>query len=71
MAVAIKHLAERLAEKRKENYSEIVSVVRCKLSFAIMRAALVCLRGSRSPRRRWENSDDAAVLVASEIGIRK
>ena len=39
-----------------ENYHSyyiiIISWVRAKVSFAILRSALLCLRGSRTPRRR-------------------
>ena len=48
MQIAIKHLAETIAERRKENYSKVVALLRAKFVFCVARAALVCLRGSRS-----------------------
>ena len=49
MSMAVKHLASMWSEKRGENYSTVLNVLRCKLAFAVARAALVCLRGSRCP----------------------
>ncbi|CAH3018770.1 unnamed protein product [Porites evermanni] len=45
-------LAELLSAKKQESYATIISWVRAKVSFAILRSALLCLRGSRTPRRR-------------------
>ena len=43
-----KHTAERLAIKTGESYEKIISTMRCKLSFLILKSALMCVRGSRS-----------------------
>ena len=48
MTAAIKRLAVKISEKRNESYSLVICMLRCKLVFAMMRSALVCLRGSRS-----------------------
>ena len=45
-------LAELLSTKKQESYATTISWVRAKVSFAILRSALLCLRGSRTPRRR-------------------
>ena len=45
-------LAELIANKNGESYSSAISWIRAKLSFAIVRAAILCLRGSRSRRRQ-------------------
>ena len=45
-------LAELLSAKKKKSYATTIPWVRAKVSFAILRSALVCLRGSRTPRRR-------------------
>ncbi|PFX26663.1 hypothetical protein AWC38_SpisGene8659 [Stylophora pistillata] len=44
-------LAELIAEKKGENYSKTISWIRAKTSFALLRSALICLRGSRTIRR--------------------
>ena len=43
-----KHVAERLSIKTGERYERILSTIRCKLSFLILKSALMCIRGSRS-----------------------
>ena len=50
-------LAELLAIKKGEDYTSIVSWVRAKVSFAILRSALLCLRGSRGRRRKSDLQD--------------
>ena len=45
-------LAQLLAMKKGEHYSTTIAWVRTKVSFAILRSALLCLRGSRTIRRR-------------------
>ena len=45
-------LAQLLAMKKGEHYSTTVAWVRTKVSFAILRSAILCLRGSRTIRRR-------------------
>ncbi|CAH3194828.1 unnamed protein product, partial [Porites evermanni] len=45
-------LAELLSAKKQESYTTTISWVRAKVSFAILRSALLCVRGSRTPRRR-------------------
>ena len=44
-------LAELLAIKKGEDYTNTVSWLRAKVSFAILRSALLCLKGSRGRRR--------------------
>ena len=53
-----KHLAEKIANKTGQKYERIMSWIRCKLSFVIMRSALLCLRGSRSVKVNVESVDD-------------
>ena len=43
-----KHVAQRLAIKTGKRYEKIISTIRCKLSFLILKSALMCVRGSRS-----------------------
>ena len=45
-------LAELLSSKKQEDYATTMFWIRAKVSFAILRGALLCLRGSRSPRQR-------------------
>ena len=45
-------LAELLSAKKQESYPTTISWIRAKMSLAILRSALLCLRGSRTLRRR-------------------
>ena len=50
-------LAELIANTKGESYSSAISWIRAKVSFAIVRSAIVCLRGSRSRRRQLDFVD--------------
>ena len=43
-----KRMAEKIAKKFNEVYEKVITVTRCKLSFVILRSALLCIRGSQS-----------------------
>ena len=42
----------KLAEKENKQYSDVITSLRTKLSFCILKTALLCVRGSRTPRRK-------------------
>ena len=42
--VLLKTLAMKLAEKRGEKLSQVITMIRVRLSFALRRSALLCLR---------------------------
>ena len=50
-------LAELIANKKGESYSSAISWIRAKVSFAIVRSAILYLRGSRSRRRQLDIVD--------------
>ena len=56
-----KSLAEKLAKKSGERYSDVMNYIRCKLSFMCVRSSLLCLRGSRTIRRRDQVETDFAL----------
>ena len=60
-----KKLADDLAMKRNERYSRVVSWMRCCLAFSLARAAIRCVRGSRSIRR-WMHRQAPVDLVLAE-----
>jgi hypothetical protein len=68
-SITIKNLALSLSESRNEPYSRTISVIRCRLAFALMRASSVCLRGSRSRRTRQIDLSSPADLVMSEARL--
>ena len=63
LAVECKRYYSRLAElvttKKGENYATTMSWIREKVSFALLRSALLCLRGSRGSRRVTLDLSDA------------
>ena len=50
-------LAELIAKKKGESCSNAISGIRAKVSFAIVRSAILCLRGSISGRRQLDFAD--------------
>ena len=50
-------LAKLIANKKGESYSRAISWIRAKVSFDIVRAAILWLRGSRSRRRQLDFVD--------------
>jgi hypothetical protein len=67
-AVAYKHLAELLAEKRKSEYGITLAWMRCILSFALIRSAVTAVRGSRTSVRRDIDTTDIE-LACKESGL--
>ena len=57
-AVFIKHLAAKLAEKESDSYSSVITMLQTKLSFEILKSALLCIRGTRYP---WKKRDNPAM----------
>ena len=64
-------LADIMAEKKHQPRTHIVAWMRCRLSFSLLRSALLCLRGTRysSPATTDATSLDYEAAVA-ESGIR-
>jgi hypothetical protein len=66
MQDAVKCFAHKIAEKRKEGFSKVMSLIRCLFSVAMVRSALVCLRGTRTPRNRVR---DALRLPEIDVAV--
>ena len=45
----IKKLAEKMAVKSDESYASVITWLRTKLSFSILKSVNTCVRGSRRP----------------------
>ena len=56
-----KHLADKIATKTNQRYEDVIAWIRCKLSFLIMRSALLCLRGSRTVAADTEIVEDFGI----------
>ena len=51
-ATFYKRLADKIASKEGKTFPTVMGWLRCRLSFAILRSAILCIRGSRSSRHR-------------------
>ena len=57
----MKHLAEKLADKDFEGYPVVISWLRTRISFAILKSVNTGITGSRQPFFRSEVGDDFKV----------
>ena len=64
-----KRLADMIAQKQQKPYSIVINWLRCKLSFAAIRASIMCIRGTRSSNNRPLRDADSITLATSEGGI--
>ena len=60
----LKRMATCVASKWKKSYAQTCGYIRARLSFAIIRAASLCLRGSRVKWRSGLGFDDGAALYS-------
>ena len=63
-------IAELMAEKKQEPQSYFTAWMRCRLSFSLLRSALLCLRGTRANMYKTEeikNLDFEDVVLESKI----
>ena len=51
----IKHLSNKIANKRQELYSQVVSFIRTKLRFSLLKSTLIAIRGVRGKQRKQED----------------
>ena len=65
-----KFVAEKIANKSACHYEKVLSIIKCKLSFLIFRASLMCVRGSRSFTTHSGNHavDDFKIAFDSTLG---
>ena len=58
-----KEMGDYLADKREKRYSDVMRWIRTRLSFAILRANILCLKGSHTQWRSLGAEDSAAISV--------
>ena len=63
-------LAELLAVKKHESYASTIAWIRTRVSFAFLRSALVCLRGSRPWRRTTPNIQETDLELEVSFACR-
>ena len=49
---AMKRLAGLISEKRQESYADVVMYIRKKISFALLRSSILCIRSLRSLKEK-------------------
>ena len=57
-AITYKRIASMIAEKQGSSYNQVMKMIRCKISFALIDAAIMCLRGARSSWHKLAKSID-------------
>ena len=62
-----KRIASLIAEKRQEPYSTTLFWLRCKLSFSLLRSAIMCLRGSRSFHSHSQHHSIALACAEAKV----
>ena len=65
----LKHLAEKLSRKNGEDYATVITWIRTRLSFEILKSVHLCTRESRSPFRAKDEHIDEFKLnsVTAEV----
>ncbi len=70
-AIVYKKLASMLAEKHDKTYSTTLNWMRCRLNFSLIRAAIMCIRGSRksfTTTTPWKALDTGTIDLATQEG---
>ena len=62
-------LAEPISSKKQKEYATTIAWIRAKVSFAILRTALVCLRGTRSRRRKTNVQENDSEIEKGLAGL--
>ena len=62
--LVVKRLAATLSERKGIARSVVCGWLRCRLSFALLRTTLLCVRGSRARRQADEDNIELAVSAA-------
>ena len=68
-ATTYKRLASLIAAKRDEPYSMTMGWIRCRLSFSLLRAAIMCVRGVRSSMGHAGREPEAPLDLVSTVGL--
>ena len=66
-----KYVAHKIEAKADEKYENVLSLIRCKLSFLILRSVLMCIKGSR-PTNIYSvvvDDDDDFSLICVAAGL--
>ena len=59
----MQRLAELISEKKNESYSDTMNYIRTKVSFALIRSAVLCIRGCRALKKQNEIDNSIGAIV--------
>ena len=59
----IQKLAEKISEKRNDTYQETINYLRTTISLALLRSAILCIRGCRSLKRPFVVDNSIGAIV--------
>ena len=62
--VFLKRLGELVSDKHDMPYSQAIGWLRCRLSFALLRSAILCLRGARRKKHGRQEEPPAAIATS-------
>ena len=62
--IFFKRLASLLADKKDVSYSVVMSWLRCRISFSLLRSAIDCLRGARLSKGHPSNLQSLDLAVS-------
>jgi Reverse transcriptase (RNA-dependent DNA polymerase) len=61
--IVLKRLAEKLSDKQNLLFSAVSGWLRCRLSFALLRTTLLCVRATRSKKVAFDSNIELAVAT--------
>ena len=64
-----KHISQLISTKTEHKYEKVMTLIRCKISFLILRSVLLCIRGSRSITSKDSVVLDDVSLTCSSTGL--
>ena len=64
--VFLKRLASLISSKRNTSYADTIGLIRCRLCFALLCSAIMCLRGTRSHLHHSVKRIESVDLVRAE-----
>ena len=68
---AERFLAEhKVSEKKYMSYGNVIGWLRAKLSFNLLRSAVLCIRGSRAPRQEFNVDVTEAIISEATAKIK-
>ena len=62
-----KRLSEKFADKPNATLSETTCYIRTKLSFALIKGVVLCIRGSRGPREKYCSVAETDISLANHV----